>query len=299
MMTTMFDKSTRKKLRIIIAAAGLVISMAVCISGYFYYLFIDEDEIQVHFINAGQGDAALILTKSSSILIDCGTIDAGEKVAAYVGLRTDTVDYMILSHPHEDHIGGARYVFDKVNIRNVIMPDFAADSLCFDKLIDSIEKENCNVYPANRGDVYSIDGVNMEILSPSENMDYDDANNVSVVMKVTYRNTSFLFMGDAEKDIENDILANELDVRCNVLKAGHHGSSTSSTDSFIKEVSPDIAVISCGWGNSYGHPHRETIETFKKYGVEVLRTDILDSIVLVSDGNTVTHRKSLNSILQP
>ena len=166
----MFNNSTKRKIRIIITAISVVISAAICIYGYFHLLFIDEGEIQVHFINVGQGDAALILTNNSSVLIDCGTIDAGGKVAEYVGARTDTIDYMILSHPHEDHIGGARYVFDKVDVKNVIMPDYTADSVCFDKTIDSIEKEKCNAYPANRGDTYNIDGINMEILSPSKDV---------------------------------------------------------------------------------------------------------------------------------
>lgn len=250
-------------------------------------LTVTEGEIEVHFIDVGQGDAALILTDSGAVLIDAGTTESGQTVASYVSTRTDTIDYMIMSHPHEDHIGGAGDVLDAVNVKNVIMPDRTADSACFDRLLDGIEQSGATVIEAVAGNGYSVGELGLEILSPDANEDYEDTNNVSAVVRVTFGSTSFMFTGDAEAVVEKDLVESARLLDCDVLKVGHHGSSTSSTEDFVKAVSPDIAVISCGKDNSYGHPHWEVMEILDEYNAEVYRTDRLGNIVITSDGTHV------------
>lgn len=293
-MNREFNTVSKKKL--IISIISVIVAIALYIFGELYYLHIRDGEVQLHFIDVGQGDAALILTDSAAVLVDAGTTDSGGKVAAYVKNYTDSLDYMILSHPHEDHIGGAEDVIENVDVKNVIMPNKVEDSICFDRTLDAIEKENATVHPADAGGTYDIDGIRMEILSPYANKDYEETNNVSIVVKITYGCTSFLFTGDAEKPIEEELLKSGADLDCDVLKVGHHGSSTSSSRDFVEAVSPDIAVISCGKDNSYGHPHYEVTNLMKSLDITVLRTDKQGSIVLSSDGYEVIVKRSSDSV---
>jgi len=250
---------------------------------------IPEGELQVHFIDVGQGDSALLITNEGTVLIDCGTRDAGYTVASYVKDRTDTVDYLILTHPHEDHIGGAVAVFDAVKVKNVIMPDRVADTATFDRLLDSIEKSSADVISAVSGDKYNVGDLSMTILSPDDPDKYEDTNNVSIVLKADFGRCSFMFTGDAETLVEEDIMKSSLplSLKCDVLKVSHHGSSTSSSVDFLKRVSPEIAVISCGEDNSYGHPHREVIHRLEDMGARTFRTDRDGTVVITCDGERV------------
>lgn len=249
---------------------------------------VTEGQIEIHFIDVGQGDSALILTDTGSVLIDAGTTESGEKVAAYVKSRTDSIDYMVLSHPHEDHIGGAAAVFETLSVKEVIMPDKTADSAAFDRLLDCIEESGAKVNPADQGSVFTLGELEMRILSPFAGVSYEETNDVSVVMRVIFGNTSFMFTGDAEALVEKDLIEMSSLLDSDVLKVGHHGSSTSSTMDFLEAVSPEIAVISCGKDNSYGHPHAEVVERLEKLNAEIYRTDRLGTIVVTSDGDTVT-----------
>lgn len=250
-----------------------------------------KSKIEIHYIDVGQGDAALILTDAGSVLIDAGTTQSGDLVASYTENRTDEIDYMILSHPHEDHIGGAGAVLDRIPVKNVVMPDRTADTVCFDRLLMGIEESKANVIPAEKGKGIALGELRMEFLSPDPAEDYEEVNNVSAVVRITYGDTSFLFTGDAEAIVENQILKSGQKVKCDVLKVGHHGSSSSSTEDFIKAVNPKIAVISCGKNNSYGHPHAETRELLEKRGIDYYRTDRNGTVVVVSDGSAVSVKK--------
>lgn len=267
----------------------LIIILAVVIYVYsaFFFIPVKDGEAEVHFINVGQGDAALILTDSASVLIDTGTTESGKKVASYIKTRTDSLDYMILSHPHEDHIGGADDIFENVTVKNVVMPDHTANSTSFDRLLNGIESSGAEVIPAVKGLTFSAGDLHFEILSPTEGKDYEETNDVSAVVRVTYGKTSFLFTGDAEAIIEKELVSGHHLSHCDVLKVGHHGSSTSSTEDFLRAISPDIAVISCSKDNSYGHPHREVIKRLNDIGSQILRTDTDGTIVIISDGNGV------------
>lgn len=270
-------------------AVSVCILAAVILSfiGIYGYLYIPDGTLEVHYIDVGQGDAALLLTDDGAVLVDSGTGESGEKVAAYVAARTHTVDYMFLSHPHEDHIGGASDVLDTVEVKNVIMPDMTADSVTFDRFLDALERSSASLTRARAGDTYSIDGLEIEILSPFDGAEHEDANNMSIVMRADYGNTSFMFVGDAEETVERDLLDRGLIRECNVLKVGHHGSHTSSSEAFIEALSPEIAVISCG-KNSYGHPHAEIVSRLGNHGAEIFRTDRNGTVVISSDGVSVS-----------
>ena len=246
-----------------------------------------QGSCEVHYINVGQGDSTLILTDKSAVLIDAGTTESGNSVAAYVKNRTKTIDYMILTHPHEDHIGGASYVIENIEVRNIIMPDITADSASFDRLLLAIEKSNSKTIAAEKGMGFTAGGLRIEILSPPADKIYEDTNNMSIVSRITFKNSSFLFTGDAEAAVEYDLLSSGQNLRSDILKVGHHGSSTSSCEDFIKAVSPKFAIISCGKGNTYGHPHSEVTKILKKYNIQTFRTDKDGTVVLTSDGKKI------------
>lgn len=248
---------------------------------------LSDGSAEIHFIDVGQGDSALVISSTGSILIDAGPGDSGNKVATYVKNRIDKIDYLILSHPHEDHIGGVPEVMEALNVENIIMPDKIADSSSFDRMLRSIEESNAKVIPAERGQKFKLDDLEIEILSPSGDLDDVDANNASVVTRLIFGETSFLFMGDAEKDVEEDLIKSGLLIDSDVIKIGHHGSSTSSDETFIRKVSPYIAVISSQEGNSYGHPHLETTLLLDKLKITTYRTDTIGTVVLRTDGKTV------------
>ncbi len=252
---------------------------------------LGEGKAYFHFIDVGQGDSTLITSGGKAVVIDTGSVDKGDTVIDYVTRYTTEVEYLILTHPHEDHMGSADQVLSSIEVKNVIMPDAYSDSAFFSRFLDVVEEKGINVIEAVPGDVYEIGEMTVTILAPLEK-EYDNLNNYSIVARVDVGDTSALFTGDAEKEMEEALLRRysaELD--CDLYQAGHHGSSTSNTVDFIAAVAPTAAVISCGKDNSYGHPHRETIQTFEEFGVEVFRTDLLGDIIFVSDGVGISRYK--------
>lgn len=249
-----------------------------------------DGELEAHFIDVGQGDSELIITKDAVILIDCGTRDSADTLVAYLAQYCTDIDYLILTHPHEDHIGGAPKVLERFNVKNVIMTDDTSTSKIFSNLLTALESSDAVVHEAKAGDTYTAGAVRMKLLGPS--VDTDDLNNRSIIVRVDFGNTSFMYTGDAEELAESASLGSfaSSEFKANVLKVGHHGSSTSTSESFLKAVSPSIAVISCGNGNSYGHPHRETMRLLEQSGITIYRTDELGSVVLVSDGDSVKRK---------
>lgn len=248
-------------------------------------------ELVVHFIDVGQGDATLIRTPSGkNILIDAGPNSSEDALKKYLdGYKIKELDYVIFTHPHEDHIGGADMILNNYKVKSVIIPDLVTNTTTFEKMLAAIEKNGCSVNTPAPGASYSVGEIHFKILAPL-NISEKDLNNASIVLKLTYGETSFMFTGDAEKDSEYRMLDkyNKNEFSCNVLKVGHHGSGTSSSSSFIKAVSPSVAVISCGKDNDYGHPHSETTSLFNKLNIKVYRTDKNGSVVARSDGKTVS-----------
>ncbi len=241
-------------------------------------------ECEIHFIDVGQGDSTLILTDDAAVLVDAGPTASAEETARYIRGYTDSLDYMILTHPHEDHIGGAVKIINNLQVKNVIMTDASNDVMTFSRLIGVIEDSGVRVIEAQVGNTYNADGIKLQILAPLA--DFGDFNEYSVVTRVEYDDVSLILTGDAESRSEGLMLetytAGELDA--DILKFGHHGSRTSSTPEFLAVVSPKWGIASCGLNNSYGHPHQQTLERASELGISVLRTDEMGSIVFATDG---------------
>lgn len=249
-----------------------------------------EGEIEVHIIDVGQGDSVLIRSTEGNILIDAGTVDSKAYLKAYLdacGIKT--ISYFICSHPHDDHIGGADMILDSYSVETLLMPDTLSYSYTFEALLDGIEKHGVNAEISELGSEYTLGDITMKVLAPIETT--DEMNNMSLVIKLTYGETSFVFTGDAEAASEQLMLeyydVDELD--CDFLKVGHHGSDTSSAKAFLEALSPKIAAVSCAKENSYGHPRGEVLQRLADSGCEtILRTDTMGTSVVRSDGTEIS-----------
>jgi len=245
-------------------------------------------KLKVHFIDVGQGDSIFIeLPSGNNILIDGGSSSSGSKVVSYLkNLRINRLNIIVETHPHEDHIGGLIEVLNSFSVDNVIDSGVAHTSKTYQEYLNTILSKGINYIVPEVGDEFDLKlDTKMKIvgpLSPSEG----DLNNSSIVFKLIYKNVSFLFAGDAEAEIENQILQRNLDISSDILKVGHHGSSSASTIEFLGKVNPDIAIISCGAGNSYGHPHDITLNNLSSLGITIYRTDISGDIIIETDGLT-------------
>ncbi len=246
-----------------------------------------DSSLEVHFIDVGQGDSTLILCGDEAMLIDAGDNDKGTLVQDYLTAQgVKSLKYMIGTHPDADHIGGMDVVLYKFDCETIIMPDEAKDTATYRDVIDVMKnKRYTNTLP-EVGATYTFGDAEFTILSPAHG--YDNSNNNSVVILLTHGENRFLFSGDAQEPAEEDILKCGISLKADVYKAGHHGSSTSSSEDFLNAVSPTYAVISCGEDNSYGHPHAEVLNSFRMTGVKVFRTDEQGSILAKSDGKTIT-----------
>lgn len=245
----------------------------------------------VHYIDVGQGDSILIQTKEKNMLIDSGPNDSIRKLSSYLNsLHIKKLDYVIATHPHEDHIGNMDYILKKYTVTTFMAPKVTTNSSYFNDMITELKHKNMNISTIRFGNkntnINLGDNIKVEVLGPVKDK-YEKLNNYSAVIRISYNNTSFLFTGDCEKEEENDILKNNTNIHSDVLKVGHHGSSTSTTKDFLDAVSPKIAVISVGKDNSYNHPSSSTLSTLKKYGCTIYRTDKDGNITLKSDGENI------------
>lgn len=248
----------------------------------------DSSNMQVHYIDVGQADSILINSNGHFMLIDAGNNDDDKLVVSYLQSQgVEKLDYIIATHPHEDHIGGMDTVVDTFDIGNVIMPNIETTTKTYESFIDSLINKNVTAIEPKPGNTYELGESIFTIISP--NNDYKkDLNNWSVGIKLEHGDNSFIFTGDAEKASEMDILHNNIDISADVLKLGHHGSSTSNTEEFLKAIKPKYAVICVGENNKYGHPHKETIEKLNKFNIEVYRTDKNGTVVATSDGENIS-----------
>lgn len=243
-----------------------------------------------HFIDVGQGDATLILTGDAAVLIDAGPDDSAGALVEYLKTTAGRLDYLILTHPHEDHVGGADEVLKEIPTGRVLMP-FVEYSGYTATLKNIASERNIPVYNAAIGSQYTAGDITCTLLGPVRT-DYENLNNVSAVVRVDVGGTSLLVSGDAEMEAELDLLAANAPelFDCDIYKAGHHGSSTSTTLEFFTAIAPDHCVISCGKNNSYGHPHTTVLQLFSLSGASVYRTDEDGTIVLDTAGDTITRR---------
>lgn len=246
--------------------------------------------MEVHYIDVGQGDSTLVICGSHGMLIDAGGNDKGSYVWKYLldqGIGTDvSLDYVIGTHKDEDHIGGMDVILTKFDCGTVFLGKSTKSTRTYEDVVNAAFYKNYSLAMPQVGSTYMLGDASFTIVAP--NGDYKDENNCSIGIRLVYGSTRFLFMGDAESESEQDTLQNGLDLSADVYKVSHHGSSTSTTDEFLQAVSPKYCVISCGAGNSYGHPHIETIEKLQLAGVEIYRTDENGTVVAVSDGKNIS-----------
>ncbi len=244
-------------------------------------------KMEVHFIDVGQGDSTLITCDGHAMLIDAGDYSKGTAIQNYLQKQKVTkLDYLILTHPDSDHIGGAPVIITKFEIDKVFVSNYEKDNKTYLKLIQALDNKRLKYTTPKVGTQYTLGTAKITILAP--NGEYDNPNDASVALMIQNGENKFLFTGDAGEDAERDMLGTDIGLSADVLKAGHHGSRTSTSGKFFEAVSPSCAVISCGEDNSYGHPHAETLNTFRMNGVKVYRTDEDGTIVAVSDGKKVT-----------
>lgn len=251
-----------------------------------------EKYLKVIVLDVGQGDSILIQTPNrKNILIDSGSNSVRESFLNKLDKnKVRDIEVLISTHPHEDHIGNMDDVIKNYNINNIYMPKVTTNTKTFISMMEEIKKKNIKIKPAKAGIKFDVDGVEFELLAPNENY-YEELNNYSVVVRVKYKSRAFLFMGDAEKLSEGEILKKGYEVGADVIKLGHHGSSSSSSVQFIKKVNPKYAVISVGKDNSYGHPHRETISLLNKLRIKYFRTDEVGDIIFETDGYNLWTKK--------
>lgn len=249
-----------------------------------------DTTLRVEFLDAGQADSIFItLPDRRVILIDGGNNKDGKPLTDYLKSRgVEKIDLMVATHPHEDHIGGLDVVLQNIPVGKIYAPKVADSDLpatkAYEDFLKAVQNGGYALTAAKSGmELLEEDGLRVECFAPNTD-DYADLNNYSVVLKLTYRQVSFLFTGDAEKQSESEMLAAGYDLSADVLKVGHHGSDSSTGADFLAEVRPKDAVISCGEGNSYGHPHKETLDALAKAGVKVFRTDSDGTVIAETDG---------------
>lgn len=250
---------------------------------------VGDSELTIHFIDVGQGDSTLILCDGEAMLIDAGENDKGVQVQNYLKKQgVDGLKYVIGTHPDADHIGGLDVILYKFDCGTVIMPDKSSDTATYRDVLEAMKSKGYENTLPQVGDTYQLGGAEFMLIAPALEMEDADKNNASVGIRLTHGENTFLFTGDAESKAEAAILETGLDLSATVYKAGHHGSSTSSSPEFLEAVAPKYAVISCGEGNSYGHPHAETLNRFREMGIQVFRTDEQGSVTVTSNGRTLT-----------
>lgn len=245
--------------------------------------------LEVSYLDVGQGDAAYIKVNGYDILVDAGPKSDEDKLIAQLKEKNiDDFEMIIVTHPHEDHIGGMKKVFDTYDVESFYMPKVSHTTKTFQNMVSAVANEGIKIQQIKEGMSFDLgNGARIDVYSPIYES-YEEFNDYSPIMKLTYGDTELIFTGDAEAHAEADVVAKyPNDLKADVLKFGHHGSSTSSTEEFLQSVDPDYGIISCGAGNKYGHPHKETLQKISKYNIKAYRTDTQGQITLTSDGKNI------------
>ena len=248
-------------------------------------------DLQVHFLDVGQGDCTIVICDGEAMVIDGGPASASRFVYSYVRktLKLQHIDYVISTHPHLDHVYGLSSVLNAAPVDLILTPVLEWDSKAFNSMLKYAEAQGTPLSVPQEGDTLKLGGATITILHCwPEALEYGRTNDSSIVTRIDYGETSFIITGDAEDWSEYMMIDAGYALKANVLRVSHHGSSTGSTMEFLQAVQPEYAVISVGKDNGYGHPHTEVLERLNEIGAKVLRTDELGTIVFQSDGNTLT-----------
>lgn len=266
--------------------------LSIFISSIFISIPALAKDLTVNYLDIGQGDSELIeLPEGKNILIDSGDKDAGNKLLGYLKAKNiSTLDLVIITHPHIDHYGGLLQAVKTININQVFDSGATTSSPTYLKLLKQFADKKTKFAIPRKGQEFSFaNGIILKILAPEDPLlknTRSDANNSSIVTKLTYNKVSFLFTGDIEEESQNRLLKDDSgDLKSDILKVAHHGSRYTSSKEFLQAVKPKVAVISCGIGNSYGHPHQEALDRIKSENIKLYRTDLDGTIMITSDGN--------------
>lgn len=261
----------------------LLLLLLLLAAGNFYlwkFVLSLDSNLKVVFFDVGQGDSIFVETpQKHQILIDGGPSGDRmlEKLSGELPFWDRSIDLVILTHPDYDHLRGLLDVLDRYKVENILWTGVLRETKTFEKWLQKVKEEEANIVVAKAGQRVKAGNANFYILYPLENIEGElwerDSNDSSVVAKLLFGKNTFLLTGDITKKTEKQILEKGIDVSAAVLKVGHHGSKSSSQREFLEEVSPEIAVISCGKNNKYGHPHPEVLNLFQEFGINVLRTD--------------------------
>ncbi|MGN0144247.1 MAG: ComEC/Rec2 family competence protein [Clostridium sp.] len=282
----------------VIIFALIAIGSFIFEKDYFSELFNDshnkssavEGTLEVSYLDVGQGDSAYIRVNDFDILIDAGPRSDSDKLIEQLKAKNiDDFEMVIATHPHEDHIGGMVKVFEEYDVKSFYMPEVTHTTKTFENMVNAVAKEGIKIQKIKEGMKFDLgSGAKIDVYSPIYES-YEEFNDYSPIMKLTFGETELIFTGDAEAHAEADVVAKyPNDLKADVLKFGHHGSSTSSTDEFLQSVSPEYGIISCGVDNKYGHPHKETLSKINKYNIKSYRTDTQGQITLKSDGKNIS-----------
>ncbi|MBC8062181.1 MAG: MBL fold metallo-hydrolase [Clostridiaceae bacterium] len=252
---------------------------------------INKNHLIIHYIDVGQGDSMLIQIHGKNMLIDAGTTESTNELVNYLKKqRIDKLDYVIETHPHEDHIGAMSKIINKFEINKFYGPKITANTKAFENMVDSLKSKSLKINVAKAGQTIDLGSdIKCKIIAPNSDA-YKEINNYSVVIKLEFGNTSFLFEGDAEKISETEMITKGYNLSCDVLKIGHHGSRTATSDEFLKETHPKISIISCGLNNDYGHPHKPTLTKLNAINSKIYRTNKDGTVILESDGIKISKK---------
>lgn len=281
-----------KKKKIISSIIGIIV---VLLAGYFGIDLTQDSKVPkdskliISYMDVGQGDAAYIKVNGNDILIDAGPRSNSKELLEQLKAKNiDDFELVIATHPHEDHIGGMVDVFKEYEVKAFYSPKITHTTKTYENLVKAVKDEGLKTKELKGGMVIDLgEGAKFEVFTPQKS-EYEELNDYSPIMKLSFGDTSYLFTGDAEKLAEEEALAKyKTSLDSDVIKFGHHGSSSSSSNAFIEAVSPKYGIISCAKDNKYGHPHRETLDIIKKYNIKTFRTDTDGEIILTSDGKSI------------
>lgn len=290
-------KQKRKGLKAIIPILLLAVGFLVwnVLSGGFTP---SVDELSVHYIDVGQGDSIYITSGDEGMLIDCGESGDTDRVISYLdNMGVSKINYVVGTHPHSDHMGGMSKIVEHFEIGEMIIPHIddsdTPTTKYFERFLNACAEKNLSLTEAELGRKITLGDAELKIISPNS-PDYSNINNYSIGLIMHHGENSFIFTGDAEKLAEEEMIEKNLLEDIDVYKVGHHGSDTSSSMDFLNVIKPDYAVISCGEGNSYGHPNDITIENLSKFTDKIYRTDLMGTIVFTSDGKSLDVKTERN-----
>lgn len=289
LITFIFDKETFNKLtnNVLLEINKITSKIEKSISKYkkekYQSIDINED-LTVFFLDVGQADSILVKLNDEYMLIDAGNNNDGEKLVKYFNyLGINEFKYVFGTHAHEDHIGGMDEIIKQFKINNFYMPNASTTTQTFLEVLNQLETKNIKFQTPSVGTRLVLGGGTVDVLSVKEKQ--EDLNDTSIVLKLTYKDVSFLFTGDATQNVEKELL--NKDIQSTVLKVGHHGSKYSNSASFLNKVKPKYAIISCGLNNDYYHPHKVVLEKLEKLNAKIYRTDLDHTIVAISDGKNI------------